>query len=259
MIENKKKILFFVVLLVLIYFAITILLKFPREKKYVGTVFIGSSTKIYINNNDIKISNENDKISNQKVKVIFNNGTVDGYITSTEPDSSGVKYGYVLYDTNGRKISLNSTLVAYTDDMSIKIKEFNKIESTNLTEVYSILKKNNITVSTESKLGYFYITIVDINNDGIDDYVYSIGLIEDKNKFNSLIITKIDDEYFLVDRVESNYDEISNIRLNFFRMIDLNNDDKYEFVVEKSMSEYGPYYYDVYSFDGLTFNKIGGE
>ena len=51
-----------------------------------------------------------------------------------------------------------------------------------------------------------------------------------------------------------------NILKNFFkREIDFNNDNNYEFVVSKMMSEYGPTYSEVYSFDGTEFTKIGGE
>ena len=43
------------------------------------------------------------------------------------------------------------------------------------------------------------------------------------------------------------------------KLIDFNNDGDYEFVIKKQMTEYGPYYYELYNFDGNEFTKIGGE
>ena len=48
-------------------------------------------------------------------------------------------------------------------------------------------------------------------------------------------------------------------KLYYSVLIDFNNDNNYEFVVSKMMSEYGPTYSEVYSFDGTEFTKIGGE
>ena len=63
----------------------------------------------------------------------------------------------------------------------------------------------------------------------------------------------------MIDRVDSDSDQVAYIKLSFSKLIDFNKDGNYEFVVEKAMSEYGPYYYELYNFDGKVFTKIGGE
>jgi hypothetical protein len=117
------------------------------------------------------------------------------------------------------------------------------------------------------ELDYQEITKIDIDIGGEEENIYSLGLIkynEDEeddfnSKYESYIFLKKDGKYFIIDKIDSNGEQVAYIKLSFAKLIDFNKDGNYEFVVEKSMSEYGPYYYELYNFDGSKFTKIGGE
>ena len=48
MIKNKEILLYFVILLVIFYFIISIIFGFYKKNTYSGTVFLGSSTKVTV-------------------------------------------------------------------------------------------------------------------------------------------------------------------------------------------------------------------
>ena len=112
-------------------------------------------------------------------------------------------------------------------------------------------------MTAESELDYIKITNFDYDNDGNEEYIYSVGIFNN-DKYNSFVYMKVDDKYILIDSEESDNNPDYK-RLYFIKLIDFNSDDNYEFVVEKMMSEYGPDYYELYNFDDNKFTKLGGE
>lgn len=255
--KNKKGILLLVVLFIVIYIIISILISIPKGKKYKNTVFIGSNTKVNINNGIITVNNDNSELIKQKVKTFFKKDFIDGYISSETGDTYGVVYN--VYDLDGNILLPDSSVIAHTLDISIKVKDSNAFESRELDDIYSFAKSSNITLPSDIQLDYLNITTFDLYDDGNEESIYSFGLIEDQTEYSSFVYLKKDNKYYLIDREESNYDGVSNVRLHFLKLIDFNNDGNYEFVVEKMMSEYGPYYYELFNFDGKSFTKIGGE
>ena len=161
----------------------------------------------------------------------------------------------------------NTTFIAHTPDISIDIKDGESYESKDLTDLYQFANLNDISIDDYSELDYQEITKMDIDEDGKEEYIYSVGLIyysedeedDSNNKYESYVFLKKDGNYFIIDRVDSDSDQVAYIKLSFTKLIDFNKDGNYEFVVEKAMSEYGPYYYELYNFDGSKFTKIGGE
>ena len=270
MIKNKKGILILVISLVATYLLINIIYLIPSGKKYSNTVFLGSSTKVNVKGNTIKVYNEDRKLSKQKAKVYFKKKFVDGYILSEKTDSSNGSN--VIYATNEKNhnIVTSGVFIVHTPDISIKIKDTDPYESKDLTDIYELAKVNNIAIGDYFDLDYQEITNVDIDADGKDEYIYSVGLIKSsgvaeedgetlEDTYDSFVFVKKDNEYFLIDRAESDGDSVTYIKLSFEKLIDFNNDDDYEFVIEKMMSEYGPYNYELYNFNGKEFTKLGGE
>ena len=138
------------------------------------------------------------------------------------------------------------------------------------------IQTNNLGLSDDIELDYLEVDTVDIDDDGIDEYIYSVGLIdyedlgnddeviedteeETNQKYVSFVYTKKDDRYILIDKIDTEGDPVSYVRLSFAKLIDFNNDNNYEFVIEKMMSEYGPYHYELYNLNNYSFTKIGGE
>ena len=83
MIKNKEILLYFVILLVIFYFIISIIFGFYKKNTYSGTVFLGSSTKVTVKGNDIKVYNEDVEIKKQDVKLFYKNDFIDVYIIKT--------------------------------------------------------------------------------------------------------------------------------------------------------------------------------
>lgn len=256
MIKNRKMILLLTLLLILFYIAIILFPYIFSNKVYKNTVFLGSNTKVSIKNGDIKIYNDDKRIIKQKAKIYFKNKFIDGYISSGDSESSGVINYYYPYNSYGDKLVPENGLIAHTNDLSIMIQETNKENVKDLTELYNFAKENNIILSDNITLDYLD---VNIPKDSENIYIYSVGFIENESDYSSYVFVNNNGKYILVDKVQSDYDDIQNIRLSFYNLIDFNNDGDYEFVISKMMSDYGPNYYELYNFDGSNFTKIGGE
>ena len=125
-----------------------------------------------------------------------------------------------------------------------------------MDEMYGFANSQNITLSQDIILDYMEISNLDVDSDGKEEYIYSVGLVEDAEEYISLVFMKKDDRYILIDREDSEYQGMPNQNLRFFNLIDFDNDGNYEFVVSKLMSEYGPDYYQLYKFNGNSFTNI---
>ena len=242
--KNKNILLIVIALCIILYLLIGIIPSFFKGKEYKNTVFIGSSTKVIVNGDILKVSNKNEKIRKQKVKAYFNDEFIDAYIDSEEGDTTGIIYN--IYDEEGNALLTDHALFAYTNDLALKVISKNTNESEDLKEIYSFAQSQNIHLSEDNMLDYMIVNNLDIDSDGKDEYIYSVGLIVDAEEYDSFVFIKDDNTYKLISREESSYDEVSNVRLLFFNLIDFNNDNRYEYVIERIMSEYGPFYYDLY-------------
>lgn len=278
MVKNKKPLLILVISLVLIYLAISIIFIIPKEKKYDHTVFIGSNTKINIINGKISIKNDNVELKKQNVKVYFKKKFIDSYIISKSGDTTGVAYS--VYNNEGNFLLPDSVLIAHTPDISIGVKEDSLKESTDIDKISNFIETSDIGLSSY-ELDYLNINTLDIDDDGTKENIYSVGLIKyddeeyseeeideeidddeyemETQEYISFVYLEKDGKYALIDKVESEGNPVSSIKLSFAKLIDFNNDGNYEFVIEKMMSEYGPYYYELYNYGTNKFTKIGGE
>lgn len=252
MIKNKKGILFLVIILLIFYISISIIISIMNE--YKNTVFIGDNTKVEVNDGNIKIYNDNTKINEQNVKILFKDDFIDGYITSKHVDSTGVENSYIAHNENGEIILFDNVLIAHTKDLSLNIKKTTITEIKNINDISEFLKQNNINISSKEELDYYNKNTIDEN-----ESIYSIGININNEIYKSYIFMKKENKYILLSSEENKYTDIDNIRLNFVKLIDFNDDNNYEFVINKSMSEYGPNYYELYNFDGNEFTEIGVE
>lgn len=257
MIKNKKTLLYVVISLVVLYFIVSIIVSIPKTSKYEKTVFIGSNTKINLKDGNINIYNENSELDKLKAKIYFKGDFVDGYISSKKSESSEENI-YVAYNEDMNLLLQESALIAYTDNLSIKVKDYNKMDGEDLEEVYKMANSNNITISKNALIDYYKIGCFE-DSSSEKEYVYSVGLIEDGTNYDSLVFIKKSSKYILLDRSYSENNTVSNIRLYFSGLIDLNNDNNYEYVIKNAQGEYGTSTYELYNFIKDSFTKIGGD
>lgn len=253
---NNKKLLIFTILFVLLYFLISIINNLFVGEKFKNTIFLGNNTKIQINEKNIVVKDENTKVKRQKVKIYYKKNIIDGYISNSDNESTS-ENNYSVTNNEGIKIILDSPLLAYTPDLSIKVIDSKILNNVDLEDVYKFANENNISLSKNITMNFSNIKVFKLNNE--DLYIYSVGLIEDEEKYYSIVFMKKGENYYLIEKADSTYLDVDGIGLNFFSIIDFNDDGEYEFVVEKMMSEYGPAYYELYNFKGNKFTRIGGE
>lgn len=257
MIKNRKGILILVILFSILYFVFSAIYTAPNKNKYEKTVFLGSNTKVNVKDGNIIVYNKDIELEKLEVKVYFDKEFVDGYISSEKSETSTIENTYVIYDKNMDSLLQESDLIAHTKDLTLKIKDINKINITNLDDVYKFTKSNNIDLSGDIEIDYIQVTNFDLDDDNKDEKVYSVGLYGE-SQYISFVYMERNDKYILIDKVISN-NSTANVRLYFSNLIDFNSDDFYEFVINKIMTEYGPNYYELYNFNGSKFIKIGGE
>jgi len=258
MIKNKKILIFLIAILILFYLLIdnidTIF-----NKKYSNMFFIGDFTKIEVKKDIISVYNDNSLIKNQKVNFYFKDREVAGYITSEVSGSNGGEYVYVAHDNDGNLLSFENSLFGYTKNLK---PEFLKVENTQIKEmdeVINFMKSNNIALTSDMEIERIIVSSFDFDKDGKNEFIYSVNIIKNENKYDSFVFMKKDDEYILIAREESDYVDVNFVRIKLFNIVDFNNDGDYEFVISRMMSEYGPNYYELYNFDGNKFTKLGGE
>lgn len=269
--KNEKRIFILIVLFIIIYLIISVIQIIPKGKKYKNTVFLGSCTKVSINKDSINVYNEDKALIKQNVKAYFKNNFINANILSTVVSSSGVKNSYYVQNLKNSNLYFDQMLIAHTPDISIEVKDGESYDSIDLTDFNSFAELNNVIIGEDTELNFQEINKIDIDNDNTFEYIYSVNLIsgniydvvddseETIGEYDTIVFMKKDGNYFIIDRNTGDNDGVNNICLRFMKLIDFNKDGNYEFVVEKSMSEYGPYYYELYNFDGSKFTKIGGE
>ena len=185
---------------------------------------------------------------------------------------------YTAYNDNGSSLYFDNSIIAFTKDLDLNFKKISNQEGTDLNEVTDFFKNLNIDINSDTEIENYLISTFDYDNDGHEEKIYSVDFFEDiedetdaslgegiaeeemmEKNYYSYVFMKKDNKYILLDKEESVYDGVHNVRLKFENLIDFNNDNKYEFVISKMMSEYGPDYFELYNFDGTKFIKIGGE
>ena len=165
-----------ILLLIVVYVFVTFIFTISKGKIYRNTVFIGNETKVELKNNNIKIYKEKKSIKKQPVKIYFKKEFIDGFISFQYDKLSGEgKFDL----TNSKHVVLypNTTFIAHTPDISIDIKDGESYDSQDLTDLYQFTDLNDILIDDYSELDYQEITKIDIDDDGKEEYIYSVGLI----------------------------------------------------------------------------------
>lgn len=244
--KTKKIVLFialgiFIVLLIYFYFV---------KESY---IIIGNHTKIKINDNKISVEHKNDKIFSSTAKVYFDKSFIPAYIKSEK--ISNDEYVYTSYSKNGDILDMNRMLLAIIGDYNINVGNPTIIERGNdkeLSSVMNFLNENSISGDT-----IFYKRVVfDINSDGVDDDIYSVGVVNYDNVIISVLLIKKGDTYNIINRVEGNLDYPNHEEEIFVYLIDFNNDGIYEIVTSKITGDDSPSYANIYEYYADEYHLI---
>ncbi|MBR4830788.1 MAG: hypothetical protein IKZ96_03380 [Bacilli bacterium] len=253
--SNKKRIIYILIAIVVICIIVGTIIFFLSGKKFEKTIFIGNVTKYTIDGNDITISTDDIKVKKQKVKILYNNKIIDGYIKTEKEDSSGLENSLHMYNKSNKQLSDDPYAFAYTDDLKLTIIGFNTEYIDDISRIVTSLLKNNIDVKTV-KLDFGSINSFDIDDDGIIERIYSYGVIYNNNEYFSEVVMEKDGKYYSIVADISNSDDDEKTVVDLFGIIDFNSDGNYEYIISKSYSEFGQNEYELYNFDGSNFNRL---
>ena len=147
-------------------------------------------------------------------------------------------------------------MIAFTKDLPIKFIDIENEYTYDIGLIRKYLIEDDIDMDSV-QLDYLIISTFDLDDDEEFESIYSIGLIENNKDYDSKVIMLKDDEYYIISEEMSEYiDDQDVTTLGLLGIMDMNNDNNYEFVIEESYSEYGPNNYYIYNFDGNDFINI---
>lgn len=254
--KNKIKKIIILSTLIIVAVIVTIIVIVNNSNKYKKTIFLGSSTRIKVNNNSITMSNDDIEIKKQNVKIINGNKTIDGYILSEddEEDISEVLNNCHAYTEEGKRINFDTSLIAYTKDLKVNYILVNNEYFDEIDILDDYFEENDIDTS-EIYLDYLKISYFDFDKDSKYEYIYSIGFTYGEEEYNSMVIMEKDSEYYLIADESSTYGDDNTISFDFLGILDFNEKNNYYFIVKRLIGNYGPDQYDLYNFDGNKFTK----
>lgn len=254
--KNKKIIIISSIFVVIIAIVTIIIIVNNNSNKYKKTVFLGSSTRIKINNNSMTMSNEDIKVEKQNVKIISNNKTIDGYVLTEkdEEEISEIINNCHAFTEDNKKIDFETSLIAYTKDLKVNYIPVNNEYFEEIDLLEDFFEENGYDLSS-IELDYLKISYFDFDRDSKYEYIYSIGFTYDEEEYNSMVIMEKDSEYYLIEEESTTYGSDNTISFDFLGIFDFNEQNNYYFIVKKWISYFGPDHYDLYTFDGNKFTK----
>ncbi|MEE0014973.1 MAG: hypothetical protein UE699_04750 [Bacilli bacterium] len=143
---------------------------------------------------------------------------------------------WYLFDNKRKPVSYSGSLIAYSANYEMKIKNFNQEKISDYTKVNKVLSENNI--STGQELTSNTQISVDIDNDGVDEKIYVVGNVFPRETdpdyiFSVVFMEKNDIIYPIYKSVDKNR-SFNGCKPYINSIIDVNDDNKYEIVLSCS-------------------------
>lgn len=241
-----------ILILIGLFIILSIFLYFKKTASNV--IYIGNFTKVTVKKSNIKIDNKNTKLGLTESKIYFNKEFVDGYIrTSKEKINNGVNI-YTAYNKNGDVLRFNDDLISYTGNSNIKVAEPNVLElmlddDFNIINDYLTKETDNEDVSEIQMVFDSYKKVIfDIDNDGEDEYIYSVDVVESGSTNYTYVFIVDNGEIIKIDSRSGSALKADVERVSFFKLIDFNDDGKYEIVIRLKKGDYGASTYKIYNY-----------
>ena len=249
----KKNKIYIIVLLIIIFLLFDIFVHLNINE---NVIYIGNTTKVIVKDEKITINNKNTNLKLMKSKIYFNKEFIDGYIKSSKSKMNNGVTIYDAYNLNGQLLRFNDDLIAYTGKNNIKIADCNSSDFISTEDDKYIADfllsefGNGISLDVPLSYDYYKKIIYDIDNDGDDEYIYSLDIIESGVSDYSYVFIVDDEEKILVSRKKGDIKDSNLPRVFFFNLIDFNNDNNYEIVLRYKNGEYGKNIYKIYNYNG---------
>lgn len=249
--KERKNII--ILVLIILFVILSIFLYFKKTRSDV--IYIGNYTKVTVKKGTIKIDNKNEKIGITEANIYFNNEFVNGYIRSSKEKVNNNINIYTAYNKKGSVLRFNDDLIAYTGDAKIKVANPNRLSlllDDDLNKVSTYLY--GLTGNTEGgdfelSFNSFEKIIYDIDNDGDDEYIYSVDANAYEKQNYSFVVIEDNGEFIPIIKKSGEAMKTDLVRVSFFSLIDFDNDGKYEIVVKIKEGDYGASKYKIFNYD----------
>ncbi len=226
-----------ILIIIVVYFTVFFLLYGKDElkkSKLETTLIIGNDTIWQLKEkNWYNIANvaEKEELNWEEFTVFVDNKKIGKY--SMVYDNK-----WYLFDKDRNAYSYSGTLLAYSANYEMKVKEFNKEQISDYTKVNEVLTENNL--STNSELTVSNHIKVDFDNDGKEEefYMVSNAFPKDSNPnyiFSIVFMEKNDIIYPIYKSIDKNR-SLNGCKPYISAIIDVDDNNKYEIVL--SCSEY---------------------
>lgn len=239
-----KKIKRLIILFFVVFIIINIISFFIKK----DVILLGNYTKVKVKGNNIEIYYSNAEEYYTKAKTFINDEIIDCYIRTSKFENNN---HYIMTNNNGQVLSYNTSIpITIIGDSEIEIKEIDSSilhNAEDLEDLERIKNKNNI----KGELSFY--KKVMLSNDMIVSNALIIG---ENSKIYSLIYTKYNDELYLVNKIESDYESPKEEKEIIKYLIDFNDDGEFELVSSHSTGDDSPNYANIYKLEDNKYIKI---
>ena len=230
----SKKVYIVLLIIIAVFFAFMFLtfgVDNVKQNNYSSTIIVGNSTVWdYSNKNwvNVRATTSIEKLNWNKFLVYSNNEKIGEY--SLWHDDK-----WYVFDDNKNSVKIDGDLLAISANFDVKVLPFQleQLNNNDMKYVYAVLQKNNLSV--ENKFTSLGKVRVDFDNDGVVEnfYVMSNVFATDfthKMIFSIVFMIKDDSIYYIYNDISENR-SYNGCKPYFNSFIDVNNDNKYEFIL----------------------------
>lgn len=227
-----------IIVMIIVYFIVFFLLygmENYKQSKLKTTIIVNDSTIWQLEENNwtsIPVSNsETDTLNWEEFNIFIDNKNIGKY--SVVYDNQ-----WYLFDKDRKPYNYSGNLIAYQANYKMKVKDFTKKEITDFTKVNKVLEENNLSTNQELTVSNYI--DVDYDNDGIDERLYFISnafpLDTNPNYIFSIVFAEKDNKTYQIYKSIEKNQSFNGCKPYISAIIDVNDDNKYEFIL--SCSEY---------------------
>ncbi len=230
----NKKVYIVLLIIIAVFFAFMFLtygVDNIKEQNYTSTIIVGNSTVWdYSNKNwmNIRSNASIDKLNWNKFLVYSNNEKLGEY-------SLWYDDKWYVFDDEKNSINIDGDLLAISANFDVKVRpaKFEQLNNEDMQYIYSVLQKNNL--STDNKFTSLGKVRFDFDSDGVVEnfYVMSNVFANDftpKMIFSIVFMIKDNSIYYIYNDISENR-SFNGCKPFFNSFIDINNDNKYEFIL----------------------------
>ena len=230
---KKGKFKYFVIILVLVIYAVCMYLAFgvseTKERKTTTTVLVGNaavwdySSRKWMN---VTTPSLLSKLNWQTFHIYIDHAYLADYLVWNDDQ-------WYLFDENRQSISYQGELFAYQGDFDMKVLSYESANITDYTYAKQVLKNHNI--SSDAQYTLATVSSLDFDQDGVNEDFYIISNVFaidffPNQYFSFVFMVDNDSIYMIYEDVDVN-EGVNGCMPNLYTVADLDNDQDNELIL----------------------------